>query len=251
MRVAGVELEVMHLPALRSGAPTIVFLHEGLGSVRLWRDVPSRIRAATGFGAFVYSRRGNGFSQTLDAPRGVEYMHAEALDVLPALLDAAQLERPVLFGHSDGASIALIAAGAYPERVRALVLEAPHVFVEELSVASIAAIGERYRTSDLREKMARHHRDVDGTFFGWNDVWLSEAFRSWSIEASLPAIAVPVLVVQGVEDEYGTPAQLDAIARGCAGRVDRVLLEGCGHAPHRDRPDALELIAAWLRGNVA
>ncbi len=248
--IGGAELEVLQVPPRDADAPTIVFLHEGLGSVRLWRDVPMRVHRLTGFGALVYSRRGNGFSEPLDAPRGVRYMHDEALVVLPELLRAARVRRPILFGHSDGASIALIYAGAFPREVRALVVEAPHVFVEELSIESIAAIGERYRTSDLRAKMARHHHDVDRTFFGWNDIWLAPAFRTWNIEASLPTISAPLFAVQGADDEYGTLAQLDAIARGTAGRVDRLLLDGCGHAPHRERPESLELIAAWLRANT-
>ena len=251
MRVAGTELDVLHLPPLRDGAPTAVFLHEGLGSIRLWRDVPERVRERTGFGALVYSRRGNGFSAPLEEPREVTYMHDEALVVLPELLARAGIDRPALVGHSDGASIALIYAGAHPRNVRALALEAPHVFVEELSLTSIAAIGERFRATDLREKMARHHRDVDTTFRGWNDIWLNPAFRTWNIEASLPAIVAPVLAVQGIDDEYGTLAQIEAIARGCSGPVDRLLLERCGHAPHRDRPESVELIAAWLAANAA
>ncbi len=249
--IGGVELEVARMAPARADAPTVVYLHEGLGSLQLWRDVPERISARTGFGALVYSRRGNGFSDLLDGPRAVTYMHREAFEVLPAMLGSARIERPILFGHSDGASIALLYAGAHPRNVRALALEAPHVFVEDLSIRSISAIRAQYGATTLRERMARHHRDVDHTFYGWNDIWLSGEFRSWNIEASLPSIEAPVFAVQGADDEYGTLAQVDVIARGCAGRVDRLVLDACGHAPHRERPESVEVLAQWLIANGA
>lgn len=228
-----------------------MFLHEGLGSVALWRDFPACVAAAANAGALVYSRAGNGHSDALEVKRTVRYMHDEATLVLPELLRMLGIERPVLLGHSDGASIALIYAGAHPGGARALILEAPHVFVEDLSVRSIAAIRERYERGGLREKMLPYHRDVDATFFGWNDIWLDPAFRSWNIEASLRTVDVPVLALQGAQDEYGTLAQLDALEKS-PGAVDRLVLAGCGHAPHRDRRTFVEaVIVSWLHAQEA
>lgn len=174
-------------------------------------------------------------------------MHDEALNALPELLDALHVERPILVGQSDGASIALIYAAAFPDNVRALVLEAPHVIVEDISVASIAAIGETYRTTNLREKMARYHTDVDATFYGWNDIWLAPAFRSWSIVERLSSVVAPTLAVQGADDEYGTLAQLDLLSRASGGSTDRLVLARCGHAPHRDRAGVVEgAVAEWI-----
>ncbi len=247
MQIAGRNIDVVSTPALRHGAPALVFLHEGLGSIDLWRDFPQRVGERTGCATIVYSRYGNGFSDVLREARGVDYMHHEALVVLPELLAAMNVQRPILVGHSDGASIALIYASAFPDRVRALVLEAPHVIVEDISVTSIAAIGQTYRTTSLREKMARHHADVDRTFYGWNDIWLAPAFRSWSIVEMLPSIAVPGLAVQGADDEYGTLAQLELLAGASGGSTDRLVLANCGHAPHRDRGSFVEAaVAQWI-----
>jgi pimeloyl-ACP methyl ester carboxylesterase len=227
--------------------PTLVFLHEGLGSVALWHDVPARLSAATSRRALVYSRAGHGRSDPVDGPRPVDYMHHEALVVLPALLEDLDVERPILVGHSDGASIALIATGTGAVTARALVLLAPHVFVEERSIAGITAARRAYATSDLPARMAKYHRDVDATFRGWNDVWLSSDFRTWSIESYLPGVAVPLLVIQGEDDEYGTSAQLDAIEAGTAGSVERMELAGCRHAPHLEAGDAtLAAIARFV-----
>jgi pimeloyl-ACP methyl ester carboxylesterase len=244
--VAGVTLETIVVEGARE-APALVFLHEGLGSAALWRDFPLRLHDATGATAVIYSRAGNGFSSVLERPREPSYMHDEARIVLPALLRALEIERPVLVGHSDGASIALIYAGEYPGAVRGVAAIAPHVFVEDVSIASIAAIGVRYRDdAELRARMARHHADVDRTFFGWNDAWLSPRFRSWNIESFIGAIEAPVLCVQGTADEYGTLAQIDAIARRASRSVDRVVLGGCGHAPQRERPQTVAAAAtAW------
>jgi len=221
-------------------APTLVFLHEGLGCVSLWRDFPERLAEATGCGALVYSRAGYGRSDPVPLPRPVRFMHDEGLRVLPEVLDAAGVRDAVLVGHSDGASIALVHAGSGAAgRVRALVLEAPHVFVEDESVRSIAAIGEAYRDTELRAKLARHHGDnVDCAFHGWNGVWLDPGFRAWNIEEYLPRVTVPVLVVQGEADEYGTLAQVEAVRGGAAGPVETVVLPGVGHSPHRDAPEA-------------
>ncbi|HEX9109776.1 MAG TPA: alpha/beta hydrolase, partial [Longimicrobiales bacterium] len=235
--------------ARAEAAPTLVFLHEGLGSVSLWRDFPARLAQATGLGALVYSRRGYGRSDPVPLPRPVRFMHDEA-EVLEKVLDAAGVRQAIPVGHSDGASIALIHAATYPgERVRALVLEAPHVFVEDVSVASIAAIGDEYRSTDLPRRLARHHGDnTDGAFRGWNEVWLDPAFRAWDIQALLPRIRMPALVLQGEDDEYGTPAQVEAIGRGVSAPVESHLLASCGHSPHRDRPEAvLAAVTAFLR----
>jgi len=226
-------------------APTLVFLHEGLGSASLWRDFPDRLAAATGCGALVYSRAGYGRSDPIDLPRPVAFMHHEAA-VLAEVLERTCVVDPVLVGHSDGASIAIIYAGSDAgPRPRALLLEAPHVFTEPHGLAGIAAIRETYATTGLRERLARHHRHVDVAFRGWNDVWLDPDFRAWNIEAYLPRIAAPVLVVQGEDDEYGTWAQVDAIRAGTGGRVEVLAVPACGHAPHREHPDVV--LAAMAR----
>jgi pimeloyl-ACP methyl ester carboxylesterase len=235
--VAGHHLECVRFGVDRPG-PTLVFLHEGLGSVSLWRDFPQRVADATALPALVYSRAGYGRSTALKAPRTPSYMHDEALSILPALLDALGIAHPILVGHSDGASIALIHAGLGVRPVRALIALAPHVFVEDLSIAGIEQARLAYEAGDLRTKLGRYHAHVDSAFRGWNDIWLSPAFRDWNIEGALPGIACPVLLVQGRGDEYGTLAQLDAIERGVCGPVERVELDDCGHSPHRDQPEA-------------
>ena len=228
---------------------TIVMLHEGLGSVALWKDFPERVAAATGCGVLVYSRYGHGKSDRLAENRPVDFMHHEGKVVLPELLLQFEIEHPILFGHSDGASIALIYAGTWPERVRALVLEAPHVFVEDLGIRSIAAIRELYESSDLPKKLARYHDHVDETFRGWNDVWLDPQFRDWNIEEYLAAISCPTLVIQGENDEYGTLAQVEAIQRRVPA-TQSLILPRCGHSPHRDQPsltlDAISRFVATL-----
>ncbi len=238
--VAGQRLELVHLVSAhpRPGAPAIVFLHEGLGSVSLWRDYPQAVADATGCPAIVYSRRGYGNSEPITAPRSVRYMHDEALVVLPQLLAALDVQAPILFGHSDGASIALIHAGSEPRDLTALIAMAPHVLVEDLSVASIAQAKIAYETTNLRDKLARRHADVDSAFRGWNDIWLDPEFRAWNIEEFLPSITQPILAIQGEDDEYGTMAQIERIA-AAAPDVDVVKLADCRHSPHRDQPAAL------------
>jgi pimeloyl-ACP methyl ester carboxylesterase len=234
-------------------APTLVFLHEGLGSVSMWRDFPARLAQATGLGALVYSRAGYGRSDPVPLPRPLRFMDDEALTFLPDVLDAASVRDAILVGHSDGGSIALLHAGSgRGDRVRGLVLEAPHVFCEELSVRSIAAAAKRYREGDLRRALERHHgANVDVAFWGWNRAWLDPRFRDWNIEASLSGVRVPVLLIQGEDDEYGTLRQLDAIEKGCRGPVERLVLEQCGHSPHRDQPErTLEAMATFVRGVV-
>ncbi len=219
-------------------APTLVFLHEGLGCVSTWRDFPERLAEATGCGALVYSRAGYGASDPVPLPRPLRFMHDEA-QVLPEVLDAAEVRECVLVGHSDGASIAIVHAGSAPSpRVRGLALMAPHVFVEDLTVRSIEQAAVRYEAGDLRRALERHHgANVDVAFWGWNRAWLDPSFRSWNLEEFLPGIRAPVLLVQGQDDEYGTLRQLDAIEAGCSAPVRRLVLPDCGHAPHRDQPE--------------
>ena len=211
--------------------PELVFLHEGLGSMGLWRGFPDDLVQATGCRGLVYSRAGHGWSDPLRERRTPDFMHHEALVVLPRLLEELGVVAPILIGHSDGASIALIHAGA-GHRVSGLVLLAPHVFVEPESIAQIEAARVRFETSDLVERMARHHLDPHSTFHGWNDIWLDPAFRDWNIEDSLPHIHCPVLLIQALDDEYGTMAQLDAIEGGLSEPVERLVLPAGGHSPH-------------------
>ncbi len=234
--VDGKRLETLWIGRERSDQPTIVMLHEGLGSIALWKDFPQQLAAHTGCGVLVYSRYGHGSSDKLMEKRPVNFMHHEGEVVLPELLDKLSIARPVLLGHSDGGSISLIFAGRYPERPRALVLEAPHVFVEDLSIASIAQAKVNYETSDLQQKLARYHANVDATFWGWNDIWLDPNFRDWNIEEYLAAIRCPVLCIQGEQDEYGTRAQVDAIA-GQVPQTEIMMLPDCKHSPHRDQPE--------------
>jgi pimeloyl-ACP methyl ester carboxylesterase len=287
-------------------APTLIFLHEGLGCVAMWRDFPERLAEATGCGALVYSRAGYGKSDSCELPRTVRFMHDEALVILPRVLDAFQIREAILVGHSDGGSIALIHAGGILNHedtkntkiadrnrnklgelsprtlIRGLILEAPHVFVEEIGLESIRAIAEEYRTaivnvpsaerdagrmpanrpqdagapvrapvgapSVLKQRLARYHgENVDATFGGWNDVWLNPRFHSWNIEEYLPQIQIPVLLIQGKDDRYGTLAQVKAIEAGCQGPVRTVLLADCGHSPHLDQPaQALEAMREFV-----
>jgi pimeloyl-ACP methyl ester carboxylesterase len=223
------------------GASTMVFLHEGLGSRAMWRDFPERLCAALGVRGLVYSRPGYGKS----TPRAAgerwdpDFMHRQAHDVLPAFLDAAGVPgQCLLYGHSDGGSIALLFAARFPARVERLIVAAPHIFVEDLSVESIERTRAAYIETDLRQRLARYHDDVDSAFWGWNDAWLAADFRAWSIEREIAAVEAPVLAIQGVDDEYGTLAQVDGIARAVK-RVELVKLARCGHSPHRDQPEAV------------
>jgi pimeloyl-ACP methyl ester carboxylesterase len=245
VEVRGRRLEVERIGG-EAARPVLVFLHEGLGSISMWRDFPARVAAATGCAAVVYSRYGYGRSDALDAPFAVDYMHREALEALPELLARLRIERPVLVGHSDGASIALVYAGSRDDPA-GLVALAPHVFVEDLSVESIARAKVAFETTDLPQRLARHHADARRTFYGWNDIWLHPDFRRWNIEAFLPAVRCPVLAVQGEDDEYGTMAQVAAVERQVGGRCEVVRLAACGHSPHRDQPEAtLAAIARFV-----
>lgn len=249
-----VEIEHQWTEAGPSDGPLLVFLHEGLGSVSMWRDFPARLCERLGWQGLVYSRPGYGQStpRPLNEPLTPDFLERQALEVLPALLLALGVDgtrRPVwLLGHSDGGSIALIHAARMPHSVAGLVVLAPHIMVEDISVTSIAQAREAYQNTDLRARLARHHRDPDSAFRGWNDVWLSPAFRDWSIEAMLPAITCPVLAVQGEDDEYGTLAQVHGIAAAATrAEVEVEVLARCGHSPHKDQPEVLlERVARFV-----
>ena len=251
VEVGGRRIEVRTI-AGDPGRPALVFLHEGLGSVAMWRGFPARVAEVTGCPALVYSRYGYGGSDVLEAPFAVDYMHREAREALPALLAKLGVERPILVGHSDGASIALIYAGTHPDKLRGLVALAPHVFVEDLSVRSIQEAKVAFETTDMPKKLARYHADARRTFYGWNDIWLDPDFRRWNIEAYLPPIRCPVLAVQGVDDEYGTMAQIETVAARVAGPCELVKIEACGHRLHRDQHDltlaAIERFVARIAG---
>ena len=243
------DIETAWVGARQSAAAPLVFLHEGLGSVAMWKDFPARLCERLGRRGLVYSRFGYGRSTPRPAGERfpVGFMEREAREVLPALLDTLGIERALLFGHSDGGSIALLAAAALPGRIDAVVAVAPHCFVEPISVESIAAARRAYLETDLRERLARYHDDVDSAFWGWNDVWLDPAFRDWNIEAELDAIRCPLLAVQGEGDEYGTLEQIHAIARRLP-KTRLLALANCGHSPHRDQPETLiDAVGAFLR----
>lgn len=231
-------LECQWVGDTASTLPPLVFLHEGLGSVAMWKDFPARLCSLHGLRGLVFSRYGYGRSTPKPAGERwpVSFMHQQAFEVLPALFERLGIERPWLFGHSDGGSIALLYASRHP--ASGLVVAAPHVFTEDMGIASIEAARTAYETTDLRERLARYHADVDSAFRGWNDVWLDPAFRAWNIEAELEAIRCPVLAVQGENDEYGTLEQIRAIARRVPD-TKVLVLPDCGHSPHRDQPDRL------------
>lgn len=250
MEINGVRLEVRRIPGPAQGPAPLVFLHEGLGSVSMWRDWPAQLCTATGRAGAVYSRRGYGHSDPVPDVRGAgrlqpDYMHREAWEVLPALLRALDLHAPVLVGHSDGGSIALLHASRHP--LAACVVMAPHVIVEDVSVDSIAQARDAYGTG-LRERLAKFHADVDIAFWQWNDAWLNPAFRAFDIRPECRGITAPVLAIQGVDDAYGTLRQIEEIAP-TAGPFEMQVLENCGHSPHRDQPQAVtRRIAQFLRG---
>ncbi|MGE5168943.1 MAG: alpha/beta fold hydrolase [Rudaea sp.] len=239
-----VALEYAWVAPERAAAPLVVFLHEGLGSLAMWKDYPQSLCDDGGFRGLVFSREGYGRS----TPRRpgerwpVDFMERQAREVLPRLFARLQVghegARPWLLGHSDGGSIALIYAATFPEQVAGVVAVAPHIFVEDVSIASIEAARDAYRLTDIKARLARYHDDPDSAFWGWNDVWLDPRFRGWSIEAMLDRLQCPILAVQGADDEYGTLAQIEAIRRH-APQAELAVLANCGHSPHRDQPEAL------------
>ena len=246
-------LEYRMLGPKPAEAPTLVLLHEGLGCVGLWGDFPEKLQQATGCGVFVYSRAGYGQSSPVTLPRPLTYMHDEARNVLPALLDAIGFQRGLLIGHSDGASIAAIYAGTHQDhRVGGLVLMAPHFFTEDMGIAAIVEAKKAYESTDLKTKLARWHKDPDNAFKGWNGAWLDPGFRQWDITEQLAYIRVPILIVQGEVDQYGTVAQLDAAERECYCPVEVALLPGVRHSPQREAPDVtLKPIAEFVARALA
>jgi pimeloyl-ACP methyl ester carboxylesterase len=242
LALSGGEIELLDVPG-EDGKPSLVLLHEGLGSVGLWRGFPERLAAATNSRTIAFSRYGHGQSDPPPKPRTPTFMHEEALEVLPELVAKLGIHEPLLVGHSDGASIALIYAAQHP--VTAVVAIAPHVFVEDMCLAEIRQTKQTFETTDLRERMGRHHRDPDAAFYGWNDVWLHPEFPQWNIEGELEQIGAPLLLIQGTKDQYGTMAQLDSIEQRANGPVTRVHLD-CQHSPPTELPhDTAEAIAAF------
>ena len=248
LELAPLRLEYRMIGPRPNEAPTIVMLHEGLGSVGLWGAFPEQLASATGAGVLVYSRANYGKSSPGTLPRSVKFMDEEALDILPRVLAAIGFERGVLFGHSDGASIATIYAGGVQDhRVRGLVLMAPHFFTEEMGLAEIRRTNADYAAGGLRDKLKRWHSDVDGAFRAWSEPWLNPDFRNWDITEALGYIRVPLLIVQGADDQYGTIKQIEAAQQECYCPVDVAILPGARHSPHRDAPEAtLDVTAGFI-----
>jgi pimeloyl-ACP methyl ester carboxylesterase len=240
LTVNGNKLEVAWHGPGPDEALTLVFLHEGLGCVALWRDFPAKLAAATGCGAFVYSRLGYGKSDPCELPRPIRFMHTEGIDVLPRVLEVAGIRECILVGHSDGGSIAIVYAGGTPAvPLRGLITEAAHVFCEKLSVASIEKARVQYEQNDLRRRLENYHGpNTECAFRGWNDVWLHPDFMQWNIEEYLPGIKVPLLAIQGEDDQYGTPAQLEAIKRQAGPYTETLSIPDCRHAPHVEQEQA-------------
>ena len=237
-----IDIEYQWLYPEKLDRDLIIFLHEGLGSVSMWRDWPAQVCAATGCRGLMYSRYGYG--QSTPKPRGerrtIEYLHHDAKEDLPAFLKALGLEdeRPILFGHSDGGSIALLHAALHPGKARAIAVAAPHIFVEDITIEGIRRAKALYESTDFPQRLARHHRDVDSVFYAWTDIWLDPAFKAWNIESELPQIQCPVLAIQGEGDEYGTMEQIRGIKR-LVSQTRLLEIPQCGHSPHRDQPGAV------------
>jgi pimeloyl-ACP methyl ester carboxylesterase len=251
LSIGEAQLEYRMIGPSPDDAPTLVMLHEGLGSAALWGDFPDKLAAATGACVFAYSRAGYGASSPAILPRPIDYMHVEALEVLPKILDAIGFRRGLLVGHSDGASIAAIYAGGVQDhRVRGLALLAPHFVVEDISVQSIAEIRTAYQTTELRAKLGRWHKDVDNAFYGWNDAWLNPEFRDWDISEYLAWIRVPVAIVQGADDQYGTIRQIGIAKEECYCPVDVSIVAGAGHSPHREAAEITLKTIAEFAGRI-
>ncbi len=246
LTINGLRLEYRDFSATRETGPSILLLHEGLGSIALWRHFPEQLAARSGCRVIVWSRAGYGGSEACRQPRHQRYMHDEGEKALPALVAALGITRPVLVGHSDGASIALIYAGAFPDAPLGVVAMAPHEFVEPETLAGIRDAREAWQSTDWPNKLARYHQDAERVFRDWNDTWLSPEFSGWNIEHYLPKIRCPVLALQGVDDEYATLRQIDVIAEKVPG-TELLKLEQCGHSPHRDQPEkVLAAIAGFV-----
>lgn len=252
VQAAGHRLRAQRIGAPSDGQPTLVFLHEGLGSIGQWRGVPEDLCRRTGLPGLVYERWGFGRSDRLVLPRPKDYMTREAQEALPEVLDACGIARPVLIGHSDGGSIALLYAAAFPQHAKACISIAAHVFVEDETIAGIRDVVARWEAGDLKERLARYHgENTDTMFQGWAEIWLSPAFRDWNIEACLPRIVCPTLIIQGEKDEHATLAQVEAIAGGIPGPTETYIVPGCGHNPHLEARQAmLERMAAFIATRV-
>jgi pimeloyl-ACP methyl ester carboxylesterase len=250
---AGFAIEYLRLTPFQANddMPVLVLLHQGLGCVEMWRDFPRRLCTATGLPVLVYSRRGHGGSDSYELPWSARYMHDEALEMLPAVLAAAGIERHLIYGHSDGASIAVVHAGTRPRGLEGIVLAAPHVFVEAVNLAKITEMRARYHSEGVRDRLARYHgANVDNAFFGWADAWLSDDFADWDLSEYLPAITVPVLIIQGEDDAYGTAAQCQRIADGVDADVANLMLSECGHSPHHEQTERVVAAVAGFVSNV-
>lgn len=247
------QLEYRWVGPRPNAAPTLVLLHEGLGCVGLWGDFPERLATATGLGVFLYSRAGYGASSTIALPRPINYMDPEAKAVLPRVLQAIGFQRGLLIGHSDGASIATIYAGSTEDhRISGLVLIAPHFFAEEMGLVAIAQAKVAFESGDLRQRLARWHQNVDAAFKGWNGAWLDPGFRAWDITDALAYIRVPVAIIQGVDDQYGTQRQIAVAEEECYCPVEVTLLDGVQHAPQRESPDRVaQVIAEFAKRTLA
>jgi len=252
LTAAGRQLEFRWIVPAARDRPPLVFLHEGLGSIAQWKTFPDTIAAATGCGTLSYSRYGFGQSDPLTEPRDADYLAQEALVALPAVLAARDIVNPILIGHSDGATIALLYASDPRWSTCAIIIEAPHVFVEDTGLTAIARMREAYRDGDLRQRLGRYHRDVDATFNGWADTWLLPEFRAWNMESRLPDVRCPVLLIQGLDDPYGTVSQVEAITGQVSGPVDVMLLPECAHAPHVEREgEVREAMVRFIAAHAA
>ena len=239
-------VEIIEPPVRSTGTtgPMLVFLHEGLGSIAQWRDFPFAVSLAAHLSAVVYERGGYGNADPLDGPRSIRYIHEEALQSLPEVLRQLQIDDAILIGHSDGGSIALIFAALWPQKVRGIITEAAHVFVEDSTLAGIREAVNQYDSTDLPERLLRYHgSNTEAAFRGWSETWLSPAFRDWNIEEYLPGVRCPVLAIQGRDDEYGTPAQVEAIVNGVSGPAEPLIIADCGHVPHHQ---AREMVLAEM-----
>ncbi|MEN9983405.1 MAG: alpha/beta hydrolase [Pseudomonadota bacterium] len=252
-----VRIEYQWVGSADTTRPLIIFLHEGLGSVAMWKDFPQRLCEAANCRGLVYSRPGYGKSspRAADDAWQPDFMHRQAFEVLPALFKAlkinAEVEKPWLFGHSDGGSIALLFAAKYPINTAGTIVLAPHILVEEISISSIEKAKLAYQTTDLHSKLARFHNDVDSAFWGWNDIWLSPEFRHWNLTQAIKTITCPLLAVQGLDDEYGTMEQIHGIKRVLP-HTQLLVLNNCGHSPHRDQPNVLiEACTAFILSVVS
>ena len=252
VNLKGSKLEIRWIgEPVKKSEPVIVFLHEGLGCVDLWRDFPASLYKTLKIPSLLYSRQGYGRSSPSKVPKSLDFMHKEALEILPKLLDTLEIERAVLFGHSDGASISLINCGGLQDkRIKGLVLLAPHVFVEDISISSIQKAKLEFEKGKLREKLMKYHfSNVDCAFWGWAGAWLDEDFLKWNIEEYLASINIPVLLIQGEDDQYGTLAQVTAIKNGIGINCTSEIISGCAHSPHLEKPEAtLNLVKEFIKG---